>query len=86
MDHNDHLIDVGELARYLAVPVKTLYSWRYRKQGPRALRVGRHLRYRWSDVQQWIDQQIDQTALGPTSSCAQNDSQTTLTTDRRGRS
>jgi len=89
MDHNDHLIDVdehAEHARYLAVPVKTLYSWRYRRQGPPALRVGRHLRYRWSDFQQWIDQQIDQTALGPASSCSQTDRQATLTTDRRGRS
>jgi predicted DNA-binding transcriptional regulator AlpA len=60
MDHDDRLIDVDELAAYLAVPVKTLYAWRYRREGPPALRVGRYLRYRWSDIQRWIDQRIDQ--------------------------
>jgi excisionase family DNA binding protein len=71
MDHDDHLIDVEQLAAYLAVPVKTLYSWRYRKQGPPALRIGRHLRYRQSDVREWIDEQV------------QTGRHSTLTTERR---
>ena len=86
MDNDDHLLDVDELAAYLAVPVKTLYSWRYRRQGPPALRVGRHLRYRWSDVQQWIDERIDPGSLGSVSACPQTDRQEALTADRRGRS
>jgi excisionase family DNA binding protein len=40
-----------EVASYLQVPVKTLYTWRYKRVGPRAHRVGRHLRYRWEDVE-----------------------------------
>ena len=59
MEHEDRLIGVHELAVYLAVPVKTLYAWRYRREGPPAFRVGRHLRYRWSDVQGWIQRRID---------------------------
>jgi excisionase family DNA binding protein len=43
-----------EVAAYLQVPVKTLYTWRYKRQGPRAHRVGRHLRYRWEDVEAWL--------------------------------
>ena len=62
MDRDDRLIDVDELAEYLAIPVKTLYAWRYRREGPPGFRVGRHLRYRWRDVQHWIEQQIDATA------------------------
>jgi len=31
--------------------VKTLYTWRYKRVGPRGHRVGRHLRYRWEDVE-----------------------------------
>ena len=59
MELEDRLIGVQEFAAYLEVPVKTLYAWRYRRQGPPAFRVGRHLRYRWSDVQQWIQQRIE---------------------------
>jgi len=43
-----------EVAGYLQVPVKTLYQWRYRGEGPRAFRVGRHIRYRWEDVGAWL--------------------------------
>ncbi|MGF1618095.1 MAG: helix-turn-helix transcriptional regulator [Acidimicrobiia bacterium] len=46
MKHEDRLLGVHELAAYLDVPVKTLYAWRYKREGPPALRVGRHLRYR----------------------------------------
>ena len=59
MDYEKRLIGVHELATYLEVPVKTLYGWRYRREGPPAFRVGRHLRYRWSDVQAWIQQRIE---------------------------
>lgn len=44
----------AEVASYLQVPVKTLYTWRYKGVGPRAHRVGRHLRYRWEDVEAWL--------------------------------
>lgn len=67
MEHEDRLLGVHELASHLDVPVKTLYAWRYRREGPPALRVGRHLRYRWSDVQAWIQQRIDTPASGSVS-------------------
>jgi excisionase family DNA binding protein len=44
----------SEVAGYLQLPVKTLYTWRYKRVGPRAHRVGRHLRYRWEDVEAWL--------------------------------
>ena len=59
MQHLEPLIDVQQLANYLDVPVKTLYAWRYRREGPPAFRVGRHLRYRRIDIQRWIQQRID---------------------------
>lgn len=46
-----------EVAEYLGVPVDTLYAWRYRGTGPRASKVGRHLRWRWEDVETWLDAQ-----------------------------
>ena len=37
----------------------TIYTWRYRHEGPPGFRVGRHLRFRWNDVQRWITKQLD---------------------------
>ncbi len=54
MKRTDRLLTAGELADYLGVPGATLYAWRYRGQGPAGFRVGKHLRYRWSDVECWV--------------------------------
>jgi excisionase family DNA binding protein len=51
----DPLMTTMEVAEYLAVPVATLWAWRYRGEGPRAVKVGRHLRYRAEDVEHWLD-------------------------------
>jgi excisionase family DNA binding protein len=59
MDHRDHLLTVAELADYLGVPPATLYQWRHRGEGPRGFRVGRHLRYRWSDISEWIESRLN---------------------------
>jgi excisionase family DNA binding protein len=45
------------LSAYLGVPLGTLYSWNHRGIGPRATKVGRHLRYRWAEVDAWLDAQ-----------------------------
>ncbi len=58
MEPLDQLLTVEDLAAYLEVPVATVYAWRHRRQGPPGFRVGRHLRFRWSDVQRWIDERI----------------------------
>ncbi|MFI1534519.1 helix-turn-helix transcriptional regulator [Streptomyces anandii] len=46
-----------DVAAYLGVPVKTLYQWKYRGIGPKVHKVGRHLRYRWSEVDAWVNAQ-----------------------------
>lgn len=47
-----------EVADYLGVPVATLYAWRYQGgRGPKSSKVGRHLRYRWEDVEAWLEAQ-----------------------------
>jgi len=35
----------------------TLYVWRTRGKGPAAIKVGRHLRYRQSDIDLWLAKQ-----------------------------
>jgi excisionase family DNA binding protein len=49
------LLTVQELAEILQVPVKTIYTWRYRGEGPPGVVVGRHLRFRADDVVAWLD-------------------------------
>ena len=61
MELPGRLLTVQDLAEYLGVPATTLYQWRYRREGPRGLRVGRHIRYRLADVTEWIERQIETT-------------------------
>ncbi len=56
IDLRDDVISIEEVSRRLDVPKGTLYKWRHQGRGPRSHRVGKHLRYRWSDVLTWLDQ------------------------------
>jgi predicted DNA-binding transcriptional regulator AlpA len=51
-----HLLSPEALANYLDVPLASIYRWRVRGYGPRGLRVGKHVRYRLSDVEHWLDE------------------------------
>ncbi len=51
------LLTIEQLSEYLDVPVPTLYDWRVDGKGPRAVRVGRRLRYTIPDVHAWLDSQ-----------------------------
>ena len=62
MESVDRLLTVEDLADYLDVPIATVYAWRYRRQGPPGFRIGRHLRFRWSDIERWIEDRITQTS------------------------
>lgn len=52
------LATTDEVATYLKKPPKTLAEWRSRGRGPRYVVVGRDVRYRWSDVDEWERGQI----------------------------
>lgn len=56
---DERLVSPGELAAYLAVPVQTVYGWRSKGVGPRGLRVGKHVRYRKSDIERWLTSRGD---------------------------
>lgn len=51
------LLTAQELAEQLGVPLATLYQWNTKGTGPKRIRMGRHVRYRLSDVDAWLDRQ-----------------------------
>lgn len=55
----DQLMSIEELAAYLQVSVQTIYGWRHRREGlgTAAMKVGRALRWRRSQVDAWLEQQ-----------------------------
>ena len=63
MDQADRLLSIEELASYLEVPIATVYGWRYRGAGPPGFRVGKHVRFRWADVEHWINGRLRDEAL-----------------------
>ncbi len=59
MNNLEPLLTAQKLADLLNVPIATIYTWRYLGTGPPGFRVGRHLRYRQSDLERWITKQLD---------------------------
>ncbi|MDG2023652.1 MAG: helix-turn-helix domain-containing protein [Actinomycetota bacterium] len=51
----EQLMTVDEVAELLQIPKSTLYYWRYQRQGPPALRLGRALRYRRTDIENFVE-------------------------------
>ncbi|HMI34345.1 MAG TPA: helix-turn-helix domain-containing protein, partial [Propionibacteriaceae bacterium] len=56
---DERLMTIADLSMMLGVPIDTLYGWRHRGEGPRGYRVGRHVRYRRSSVEAWLEDQAD---------------------------
>ncbi|CAN5187884.1 hypothetical protein BH20ACT9_BH20ACT9_06000 [soil metagenome] len=51
------LVGTQHVAAFLGIPAATLAQWRYRGVGPRGYRVGRHVKYRMSEIEQWLEAQ-----------------------------
>jgi predicted DNA-binding transcriptional regulator AlpA len=53
------LLTPTDVSSLLGVPVKTLYAWRYKETGPRAILVGRHLRWHPEVVRRWLAERAE---------------------------
>lgn len=53
--HGEEMLSTAELAKFLGVPVTTVYAWQTRGNGPAGYRVGRHTRYRVAEVLEWLE-------------------------------
>lgn len=49
------LATTQEVAKYLGVPPRTLDKWASTDSGPTFSKIGRHRRYRWTDVEAYVD-------------------------------
>jgi excisionase family DNA binding protein len=76
MIETEPLMTPQEVADFLAMPVLTLQTWRAKRTGPRAYRVGRHVRYRREDVDRWLAERTTQVSGdSPTSARKEVDEQ-----------
>jgi excisionase family DNA binding protein len=56
---DERLMTIADLSIMLGVPIDIFYRWRHRGQGPTVYCVGRHVRYRRSSVEAWLEDQAD---------------------------
>ena len=54
------LLTPTEASAVLGVPEKTLAHWRTERNGPLAIHVGARVRYRLSDVEEWIGGRVEE--------------------------
>lgn len=57
MDIQNKLLDTKELAEYLGVAISTLRQYRLDGKGPAYIKIGHLVRYRKSDVEEWLTSQ-----------------------------
>jgi predicted DNA-binding transcriptional regulator AlpA len=61
--NSKHIVNTEAAAHLLNVSAVTLAKWRVTGEGPRFLKFGRSVKYRISDLEEWIqDQQRESTA------------------------
>lgn len=57
---SDPLLTTEQAAAHLAIPARTLQSWRSkgRYSGPPYVRLSSHVRYRISDLDNWVAERV----------------------------
>lgn len=60
----DRLLSAQDVADFLGVPLTTLYQWRTKGTAPRAVKVGRHIRFRPADIDAWCERNADAPRVG----------------------
>lgn len=61
------LVGEQEAARILSTPARTLAQWRFRRQGPRFLKLGRTVRYSVDDLNGYLESRVRGTSDQPLS-------------------
>lgn len=53
---NDELLTIDEAAEILTIKAHTLNEWRRLKKGPPYVKIGVSVRYKKSDISNWIEE------------------------------
>ena len=61
----EDILDEKETAALLRISVKALQGWRYRGGGPKFLKLGRCVRYRRGDLQEFVLQALRSSTSDP---------------------
>jgi excisionase family DNA binding protein len=56
IDLQKEIFTINDLCELLSVTPKTVHSWRHRGIGPTSFKAGKHVRYKRSDIEAWIEQ------------------------------
>lgn len=51
----ERLWTLDDLAAFLRVPKDTIRTWSKHGEGPKGYKVGRHVRFKASDVERWLE-------------------------------
>ncbi len=63
MENDDELLTEAQVAEMTGLSKRTLQSWRYRGGGPPFTKLGRAVRYRESELANWLDERtVESTA------------------------
>ncbi len=54
----DRHLSPAALAEREGVPLETVYGWNKKGDGPRYMKIGRHVRYRVADVVAWENSRV----------------------------
>jgi predicted DNA-binding transcriptional regulator AlpA len=59
---SEPLLDIRDVAKWVGIPVASIYQYRHRREGIGALaiKVGAHLRWRPEDIRGWLEEQAQQ--------------------------
>ncbi|WP_405750044.1 helix-turn-helix domain-containing protein [Streptomyces sp. NBC_00012] len=57
------LAKLEDIAEYCGVPQSTVYRWSSRGDGPKMIKIGRHIRARWADIDAWLDAKAKPAAI-----------------------
>jgi excisionase family DNA binding protein len=62
----ERLLTAEEVAELLQVKVETIHQWRWKGKGPKAVKAGaKFVRFRPSDVSDWLDAKLEQDQAPP---------------------
>ncbi len=50
----DEWVTPDQLAEEWHLSMSTIYQWRYRGTGPTSYKIGKHVRYKRSDLEAWL--------------------------------